>query len=103
MKNSMEIKQPAYTVLQISKEDTVKPVFNGHSKIVKIKILMTNGSLMKIKSIAECSPWSTLQYFWPALSNKGFGLENQFLVIFLSGLLRQVLLYFYSPQDKGNP
>ena len=28
---------------------------------------MTNGSLMKVKSIAECSPWNILQYFWPAL------------------------------------
>ena len=27
------------------------------------KILMTNGSLMKTESIAECSPWSFLQYF----------------------------------------
>ena len=27
---------------------------------------MTNGSLMKVKSIAEYSPWSILQYFWPA-------------------------------------
>ena len=27
------------------------------------KILMTNGSLMKVGSIAECSPWSILQYF----------------------------------------
>ena len=27
----------------------------GHSKIDKTKILMTNGSLMKVKSIAECS------------------------------------------------
>ena len=25
--------------------------------------LMTNGSLMKVTSIAECSPWSILQYF----------------------------------------
>ena len=32
-------------------------------KIDKIKILMTNGSLMKVESIAECSPWSNLQYF----------------------------------------
>ena len=30
---------------------------NGHSKIDKTKILMTNGSLMKVESIAECSPW----------------------------------------------
>ena len=37
---------------------TVKPVFSGHSKIDKIQSLMTNVSLMKVKSIAECSPWS---------------------------------------------
>ena len=24
---------------------------------------------MKFESIAECSPWSILQYFWPALSD----------------------------------
>ena len=42
---------------------------NSHSKIDKTKILMTNGSLMKFESIAECSPWSILQYFWPALSD----------------------------------
>ena len=38
-------------------------------KIGKTEILMTNDSLMKVKSIAECSPWSILQYFWPALSD----------------------------------
>ena len=48
---------------------TVKPVLSRHSKIDKTKILMTNGSLMKVKSIAECSPWSILQYFWPALTD----------------------------------
>ena len=35
-------------------------------KIDKTKILMTNGSLMKVESIVECSkgsPWSILQYF----------------------------------------
>ena len=37
----------------------VKPVLRVCSKIDKTKILMTNGSLMKIKSIAECSLWST--------------------------------------------
>ena len=31
---------------------------------------MTNGSLMKVESIAECShPWSILQYVWPAFSD----------------------------------
>ena len=43
-----------------------KAVLSGHSKIDKTKVFMTNGSLMKVKSIAECSPWSILQYFWPA-------------------------------------
>ena len=43
--------------------NTVKPMLSGHSKIDKPKILMTNGSLMKVESIAECSPWSILQYF----------------------------------------
>ena len=40
---------------------------------------------MKVKSIAECSPWSILQYFWPALSNNWPS--------FLSGRFRQVLMY----------
>ena len=30
---------------------------------------MTSGSLMKVESIAECSPRSILQYLWPALSD----------------------------------
>ena len=33
---------------------------------------MENGSLMKVESIAECSPWSILQYFRPALSNNWY-------------------------------
>ena len=42
---------------------TVKHVLSGHSKIDQTKILMTNGSLMKVESIAECSSWRILQYF----------------------------------------
>ena len=42
---------------------SVKPVSNGHSKKDKTKDLMTNGSLMKVESIAECSLWGILQYF----------------------------------------
>ena len=34
---------------------TVKHVKNGHSKIDKTKVLKTNGSLMKIEIIADCS------------------------------------------------
>ena len=52
---------------------------------------MKNGSLMKVESIAECSPWSILQYFWPTLREIRYW--SPFLVFFLSGLLRQVLLY----------
>ena len=52
--------------------NTVKPVLNGHSKIDKTKILMTNGSLMKVESIAECSRWSILQYVRPALSDNWY-------------------------------
>ena len=33
---------------------TVKPVLSGHLKIDKTQVLMENGSLMKIASIAEC-------------------------------------------------
>ena len=35
---------------------TVKPVLNGHSKLDKTKVLNTNGSLIKVESIVECSP-----------------------------------------------
>ena len=36
-------------------ETTVKPALSSDSKIGKTKTLMTNCSLMKVKSIAECS------------------------------------------------
>ena len=52
---------------------TVKPVLSGHLKIDKTNVLMENGSLMEVESIAECSPWSILQYFWPALSDNRYG------------------------------
>ena len=34
---------------------TVKSVLSGYSKIDKTKVLMTNGCLLKVESIAECS------------------------------------------------
>ena len=46
-----------------SDKHAAKPVLSGHSKIDKTRILMTDGSLLKVESIAECSPWSILQYF----------------------------------------
>ena len=47
---------------------------------------------MKVESIAECSPWSILQYFWPALS--GNLSWKPIFGVLLSGHLMQVLLYF---------
>ena len=35
--------------------NTVKPVLSGHLQIDKTKVFKTNGSLMKVESIAECS------------------------------------------------
>ena len=35
--------------------NTVKPVLSDHSKTDKTKDLKTNGSLMKVEGIAECS------------------------------------------------
>ena len=43
-----------------SKTCTVKSVLRGHSKIDKTKVLMANGSLMKVESIAECSEHSAI-------------------------------------------
>ena len=41
----------------------VKLVLSGYSKKDRTNVLMANGSLMKVESIAECSHWSILQYF----------------------------------------
>ena len=69
----------------------VKPVLSDHSKIDKTKVLKTNGSLMKVESIAECSLGAFYNTFDLHLAT--ICPENQFLVFFLSGRLRQVLLY----------
>ena len=34
----------------------VKPVYDCQSKLDETKILMTNGNLLEVESIAECSP-----------------------------------------------
>ena len=58
----------------------------------KTKILMTNGSLMKVESIAECSLGAFSNTF--DLHEAIIGLENQSL-LFESGRFGQVLLYPY--------
>ena len=57
---------------------------------MKVKSIAECSLLMKVESIAECSHWSIQQYFWPALSDNWswkpiFGL-------FESGRFAQVLL-----------
>ena len=54
---------------------------------------MGNSSLMKVKSIAECSTGAFCNTFDLHLAI--IGIENQFLVFFLSGRLRQALLLQY--------
>ena len=54
---------------QDKKTNCSKTCVKCHSKIDKMKILVTNSSSMKVKCIAECSPRSILHYFWPAFSD----------------------------------
>ena len=65
----------------------VKPVSSSHSKIDKAKILKVNGSLMKVKSIAECSFGAFCNTFCNTfdLHVAIIGLENQFLVVLKAG------------------
>ena len=56
--NSESTKQKVGVRSQNSKTCLKQPL-----KKDKTKILITNSSLMKVESIAECSPWSILQYF----------------------------------------
>ena len=62
---------------------------SGTTIIAQISMsLMTNGSLMKVESIAECSPWSKVLQNAPleavcntfVLHYGKIGLENQFSV-----------------------
>ena len=56
-----------------SKTCLKRPLKNSQNKD-----LNDNGSLMKVEGIAECSPWSILQYF--DLHEAIIRHENQFLV-----------------------
>ena len=72
------------------KKDTVKPVQNSHSQRDQKLVFMTNYRLMQVKSIAECSKGSILQYFQPSLSYH-LSLRSLFC-LFFSCRLRKVLL-----------
>ena len=73
--------------------NTVKPVLSGHSKIDKTKVSKTDGSLMQVKSIAECSLGAFCNIF--DLHYVIIDHENQFLVFSLSGRFRQVFFFFF--------
>ena len=78
------------TVRILISGSTVKPVLSSHSKRRPKLVSKTNYGLMLVKSFAECSSWSILQYFQPLLS---YHLSiSSLLCLFLSGRLRQVLL-----------
>ena len=53
--------------MRVKTENTVKPVLSDHSKIIYKMVFKIDYRLMKVKSIAECSNGSILQYFWPSL------------------------------------
>ena len=67
---------------------------NGHSQKEPKLVFKTIYRLMQVKSIAECSPWSILQYFRPSLSYH-LPLRSLFC-LFLNGRFTQVLLYCLS-------
>ena len=55
-------------------------------------VVKTNYRLLQVKSIAECSNWSSLQYFRPSFTYY-LSLRSLFC-LFLSGRFRQVLPYY---------
>ena len=68
LQNSIEINEPKlflhrHLETEMNLTNFTKNNSKTYSKIDKTQILMTNDSLMKVKSIAECSPWNILQYF----------------------------------------
>ena len=54
------IRLPTSTNFRVS---TVKPVIGGHVKRRPKLVFKADCRLMQVESIAECSPWSILQYF----------------------------------------
>ena len=46
------LEQPSASLFQRERVNTIRHVLSSHSKIDKTNILMTNGSIMKVESIA---------------------------------------------------
>ena len=53
----------SYLAVSFAYPQYSKTCLEGPLKIDKTKILITDGSLMEVESITECSTWSILQYF----------------------------------------
>ena len=85
--------QCAYKIYYYSKTCIKWPL----SKLPKL-VFKTIYCLMQVKSIAECSKGSILQYFRPSLN---YQLLSKFLFcLFLSGRFTQVLLYTLNVNDQ---
>ena len=83
------IKEPKISEKNID-FNTVKPALSDHSQKDRKLVFKTDYRLMQVKSIAECSKGSILQYFRPSLSYY-LSIRSLFC-LFLSGRFTQVLL-----------
>ena len=82
-----------FIIIHLRMNSTVKPVISDHSKRRPKIGFKTDYHFMQVKSIAECSKRSILQYFRPSVS---YHLSLRYLFcLFLSGRLWQVLLYMW--------
>ena len=74
---------------------TVKPVLSGHSKIDKIKVLIANGSLMKVKIIgAFCNTFEHSAILLTCIKRYSF-LKTNFWSIFEWPLKTDFAAYRY--------
>ena len=80
---------------------SVKPVLSGHSKIDKTKALKTDGSLIQVESIAECS----LGAFCNTLDMHQaiIGLKTQFLIFFEWPVKTGFTVYVLAPKTSLSP
>ena len=81
---------------------SVKPVLSGHSKIDQTKALKTDGSLIQVESIAECSRGAfcnTLE-----MHQAKIGLKTQFLIFFELPVLKTgFTVYVLAPKTSLSP
>ena len=73
--------------------NTFKPVLSGHSKTDKTQVLKPCGTLMQVKSTAECSTGVEHSAILLTCIKQLSVSKIYFFGLLLSGRLRQVLLY----------